>query len=109
MATTSGQLLRWSPCILGILASLFAGFFALDAFSPGKPLLEALPDLVMHLLPALWLLAVVAASWRRTWIGGVAFIGVGVLYAVTTGRDHRDWTFLVSGPLLVVGAIFIWS
>src|SRR5688572_27011201 len=109
MVTTSRRLLLWSPRILGILVSLFIGLFALDAFSQGKPLLAALPDFVIHLIPALALLAVVAASWRRAWIGGVAFMGLAVLYATTLARDRIDWMLVISGPLVVVGALFWWS
>jgi hypothetical protein len=109
MTTTPRRLLLWSPRILGILVSLFVGLFALDAFSQGKAFVQALPDFHIHLVPAFVLLALVGASWRRDWIGGVAFIGLAVLYATTTARNHLDWTLLISGPLMVVGALFMWS
>lgn len=109
MTTISGRLLLWSPRILGILVSLFLGLFALDAFGEGKPFLAALPDFVIHLIPTFVLLALVGASWQREWIGGVAFIGLAVLYATTTARDHLDWVLLISGPLMVVGVFFAWN
>ena len=65
MTMTVGRLLLWSPRILGIVVSLFIGLFALDAFSQGRPFIEALPDFVIHLIPAFVLLALVGASWRR--------------------------------------------
>jgi hypothetical protein len=108
MTTILRRLLLWSPRILGILVSLFIGLFALDAFGRGKSFVQALPDFVLHLIPAFMLLALVGASWRREWIGG-AFIGLAVLYAMTTARDHLDWMLLISGPLVVVGALFVWS
>ena len=52
MAQTTASLLLWSPRIVGILVSLFIGMFALDAFSEGKPFFQALPDFVIHLIPA---------------------------------------------------------
>ena len=109
MATISGRLLLWSPRILGVVVSLFIGLFALDAFSPGRPFLEALPDFVIHVIPSLVLLALVGASWRWEWIGGVAFIGLAALYPMTTARGHFDWMIVISGPLTVVGALFLWS
>jgi hypothetical protein len=109
MVTTSGQFLRWSPRILGILVSLFVGLFALDAFGEGKPLVEALAHFAIHLLPAVVLLAAVGASWNRPWVGGVTFVGLGIAYALTVAPIHLDWIVVVSGPLVVVGAIFIWS
>ena len=107
--TTSGRLLLWSPRILGILVSLFIGIFALDAFGRGTPTLPALRDFIVHLIPAFVLLGLVLASFRRPWIGGVAFIGLAVVYAVTMSRGRLDWMLTISGPLLVVGALFLWS
>jgi hypothetical protein len=109
MATTSGRLLLWSPRILGVLVSLFIGMFALDAFSHGTSFVEALPDFLVHLIPAFMLLALVAASWRWEWIGGVAFIGLAVVYAVTMSKGRIDWMFVISGPLAIVGALYLWS
>jgi hypothetical protein len=109
MATTSGRLLLWSPRILGILVSAFIGVFALDAFSEGKPFLLALPDFLIHLIPAFVLAGLVAASFRRPWIGAVAFIGLAVAYAVTMSKGRLDWMLTISGPLVVVGALFVWS
>ena len=83
MATTSARLLLWSPRILGILVSLFVGMFAIDTFNEGKPFLQALADFAIHLIPAVLLLALVGASFRWEWIGGIAFIGLAVVYAAT--------------------------
>jgi hypothetical protein len=109
MATASGRLLLWSPRVLGILVSAFIGMFALDAFSGGKPILQALPDFIVHLIPAFVLLGLVVVSFRQPWIGAVAFIGLAVAYAVTMSKGRLDWMLAISGPLLVVGALFLWS
>ena len=108
MTTTSEWLLLWSPRVLGILVSLFIAMFALDAFNEGKPLLASLPDAIVHLIPALVLLAVVLASFQRQWIGAVAFIGLAVVYAVSV-KGRLDWVLTISGPLLAVGLLFLWS
>ena len=47
MTTDLETLLLWSPRILGVGVSLFLGLFALDAFSQGKPLIQALPDFIL--------------------------------------------------------------
>ena len=109
METTSGRLLLWTPRVLGILVSLFIGMFALDAFGEGKPLLQAVPDFLIHLIPAFVLLGIVLASFRRPWIGAMGFIGLAVVYAATMSRGRLDWMLAISGPLLVVGALFLWS
>jgi hypothetical protein len=92
-----------------MLVSLFIGMFALDAFSEGKPFVQALPDFLIHLIPAFILLALVGASFRWQWIGGVAFTGLAVMYALTMSNGRLDWMLTVSGPLLAVGALFLWS
>jgi hypothetical protein len=109
MTATSGRLLVWSPRIIGILVSLFIGMFALDAFSEGKPFLHALPDFLIHLSPAFVLLTIVGASFRWPWIGAVAFICLAAVYAMTMSKGRLDWMLTISGPLLVVGALFLWS
>ena len=107
MTTTSARLLLWTPRVLGILAAAFLGLFALDAFSEGKPLVQALPDLAIHLTPAVLLLGIVAASWRWQWVGGIAFIALAAAYMTMVNR--LDWILVISGPLLIVGTLFLWS
>jgi len=109
MATTSDRLLLWSPRILGVLVSLFIGMFALDAFSEGQPLLLAFRGFVIHLIPAIVLFAIVIASFRWQWIGALGFLGLAVYYAATMSRGRIDWILVISGPLFVVGALFLWS
>lgn len=83
--------------------------FALDAFDGGKPFVQALPDFFIHLIPAVVLLATVAASFRWPWIGAITFISLAVLYAVTMSKGRLDWMLTISGPLLVAGGLFLWS
>jgi len=95
--------------VLGILTSLFIGLFALDAFSGGTPLTAALPEFLIHLIPAIVLLALVVVAFRRPWIGAVGFIGLALVYALSAPMGHPDWIVAISGPLAVVGALFLWS
>ena len=103
-----GQLLLWSPRVLGILVCLFLSLFALDAFGGGKTFIQALPDFALHVAPMLMLLLVVGVSWRWAWVGGLAFTGLAVTYAVFA-RARMDWILAISGPLLLVGLLFSWS
>jgi 4-amino-4-deoxy-L-arabinose transferase-like glycosyltransferase len=99
---------RAAARILGILVCLFLGLFAFDAFSPDKPLVQAVPDFLIHLAPVTALAAVVALSWRREWLGGIVFTLLAVAYAYGA-REHPAWIAAISGPLLVVGVAFLWS
>jgi hypothetical protein len=108
MTTTSARWLLWTPRVLGMLVGMFLGLFALDAFSESKPFLQALADFVIHLAPAAVLFGVVALAWRWEWVGGVAFVGLAIAYAVSvTGRP--DWILTISAPLAIVGALFFLS
>ena len=91
-----------------MLVGLFLGLFALDAFSEGKPLVQALADFIIHLAPAAVLFVVVALAWRREWIGGIAFVGLAIAYAASN-MGRPDWILTISGPLAIVGALFFWS
>ena len=107
MTRTSALWLLWVPRVLGLAVCLFIGMFALDAFSEGKPLGQALADFAMHLIPSTVLLLVVLAAWRWEWVGAVLFIGAGVLYMLSVRR--LDWIAVISGPLVAVGLLYLWA
>lgn len=106
--TRHHSLVFWSARILGIAVCVFLGAFALDAWEPGKPVARTAADFLVHLLPSAILLTIVAMSWRRPWIGGVAFLVLAVVYAAIVGF-RVDWVLAISGPLLIVGLLFLWS
>jgi CHASE2 domain-containing sensor protein len=106
--TRKDLLLLWSPRILGIAVGLFLSLFAFDAFERGKPVASVLTDFAIHLVPAAVILAIVALSWRRPWIGGVTFVLLGAAYGPAV-NFRLDWTLPISGPLLTAGVLFLWS
>ena len=108
MAKRSDALLLWSPRVLGIVVCLYLSLFALDAFSGGKIVTQAASDFFIHVAPMLVLFGVVALSWRWEWVGGSVFTGLALTYGYVA-RHHLPWIAVVSGPLLVVGILFLWS
>src|SRR5215203_1899154 len=107
--TLNERLLLWAPRVLGLALSLLLAVFALDAFSEPQPVADAMLDFLVHLLPSLAVMTMVAASWRREWIGAITFAVVGIAYTVTMARGHRDWMLIISGPLLLVSTLFLWN
>jgi len=102
MTNLSGRLLIGCPRILGILAALYLGIFALDAID------EGIMAFLLHLVPTFVLLLIVVLSWRRPWIGGILFIVLSVLYSVPAwARGVWNWGIFV--PLLVIGLLYLWS
>jgi uncharacterized membrane protein len=101
-------LLVWTPRILAILVTAYLALFALDAFAPGKSAAQAITDFAIHLFPAGLVLAIAALSWRWPWIGGAAFLLLAGAYAVWA-HFRLDWVAAISGPLVVVGTLFLLS
>jgi len=102
------RLLFWTPRILCILFAVFVSLFALDVFGEGYGLWGTMLALLMHLIPTGVILIVLAISWRWEWVGGVLFITLGVLYLVMAwGRFHWSTYLVISGPLFLVGVLFL--
>ena len=102
------RLLFWAPRILCILFAVFVSLFALDVVGEGYGLWGTILALLMHLIPTGVILIVLAISWRWEWVGGVLFIALGVLYLVLAwGRLHWSAYLVISGPLFLVGVLFL--
>jgi hypothetical protein len=80
--------------------------FALDVFNSGLGLVKTILALSMHLIPTAFIMVVLAFSWRWEWVGGLLYIAAGVLY-LTEARHHPSWVVVISGPLFLVGALFL--
>ena len=98
----------WAPRLLAVAVSLFLGVFALDAFGSETSFVQALPDFLLHLVPAAIVAAVVALAWHREWIGAVLCTALAVAYAVMA-REHLSWIAAISGPFLVTAALYGWG
>jgi hypothetical protein len=104
------KLLYWTPRILCIAFAAFISLFALDVFSESRGLGETLLALMVHLIPTFLILAVLAVSWRREWIGSVLFLGLAaVYYWMTRGRFPLGTYMLISGPLVIMSVLFFLS
>ena len=98
----------WTARIFAIVLCVFLSAFALDAFQPGRPLAEAVPDFAAHLVPTLVLAGVVALSWRWEWIGALVFTGLAFAYAYVS-HDKPSWALAVALPLFAAGLLYGWS
>ena len=102
------SLLVWSPRLLGLALAVFLTLFAFDGFQQGKPFGAALAEFVMQLIPPAIVVGIVVLSWQRPWFGGVGFALLAALYAIAAW-SRPDWVLAISGPLLMVGGLFLWS
>lgn len=107
MSEATKRFLFWTPRILTILFILFLALFALDVFQEGYGFWELLLALFMHLIPNLILVAVLVLAWKREWIGGALFCGLGIFYLVMAwGKVHWSAFLAISGPLFLIGILF---
>jgi len=62
----------------------------------------------MHLIPTWIVLIVLAVSWRWEGVGAVMFVVLGLVYIrFAAGRGHLEWAMVISGPLFLVGGLFL--
>ncbi len=99
--------LHWAPRILMIVFIPFISLFAMDAFEGNETFFRKLGAFFIHLIPTFVLVILLILSWRREWIGGIAFFLLGVLYVITAwGRFPLVTYILISGPLFLVAILF---
>jgi len=102
------RFLFWAPRILGMLFAIFLSLFALDVFGEGYGFWEILVALFMHLIPTFIVLIALAVAWRREWVGAILFFGLALFYvAMAWGRFPFVTCLAISGPLLLVGVLFL--
>ena len=107
MTQRTRDILYWSPRLLSLIVVGIAAKNLADWISPDKGFGENLLSVLVHLIPALLVLGVVALSWRREWIAGTFFVLLGLLRAakdVAAGSANHLWlaTFGVFLGLLFV-------
>lgn len=103
MGRVTKKFLFWSPRILGILFALFLSLFALDVFSEGLSIADAILAFLIHLLPTYIVIIVVFISWNRDDIGAILFFALALFYIVSGGEKH--WSLLA--PMLFISLLFL--
>ena len=95
--------LIWAPRVVAMLLTIFVASFSLDAVREGPA------ALFVHLVPAVFLALVIAASWNDfQWFAGVVFIALSIFYTLIA-RRHLDWLLVVAAPLAAVGLLYLAS
>ena len=108
MTAGAMQLFFWTPRILAIFFAIFLSLFALDVFSEGYGFWETVVALIIHLVPTFIVLVALAVAWRWEWVGAVGFCGLAAFYVIMAwDRFPLSTYLLISGPLLVVGVLFL--
>ena len=108
MKKRTKHILFWLPRILGILFAIFLSLFAFDIFNEGYGVKETILALLIHLIPVFTVIAVLVLAWRRESIGALLFPALALVYPVLSqGRQHWSAYLVISGPLVVLGVLYM--
>jgi hypothetical protein len=108
MKASSFRLLYWSPRIVGLLFAGLTSIFALDVFDGQHAFWQTVLALLMHLIPTLLVLALLAVAWRWEWFGALSFAALGLGYVIGFwGRFHWVAYVMIAGPLLLLSGLFL--
>ena len=102
------KLLYWTPRILAVLFAVFISLFALDVFGE-YTFPEVLVALFMHLIPTYLLIIATIIAWKKERLGGIIFLALGLFYIVITCTKINSIPNPLSGPMIVIGILFLIS
>ena len=102
------KFLYWLPRVLAMGMIIFISLFALDVFSAGYSITEAILAFFIHLIPTYVLAIALIMAWRWQPIGGILFIVLGFLYTIMVfGKANPGAYLIISGPIFLIGLLFI--
>ena len=101
MNQTVQQFLQWSPRFLSISILLFWLFGMIFVYVSG-------PDLFPSLLAFVILISAAMMAWKTRVIGGVMYVGLGVLYTIFIALKGLAPVYVLAAlPLLVTGILYL--
>ena len=110
MNTGVKRVLFWTPRVLCILFALLLSLFALDVFGEGYGFWQTIGALLLHLVPVYIVVIVLVIAWRWEWVGAIVFTALAVFYVVWMwGRFPLDTYLSISGPLVLIGVLFLFN
>lgn len=92
----------------GMAFALAVSLFAMDAFNEDLGFWKTLAALAVHLVPTLFILAVILVAWKYEWLGAFVFLLLGVLYVGSRQADALTY-LVIAGPLFLTGTLFLFS
>lgn len=104
------KILCWIPRVLAILFIVFISLFALDAFSEEGSFWQILLGFLIHLIPTVILVVLLVVAWRCQTVGGWLYLALGLVFTFYFDTyEHMITFFVVSGPLFLIGILFLIS
>lgn len=88
----------------------FLAIFALDVFEESRGIGTTMVALAIHLIPTWLVLASLAMAWRHELAGAAMFFALAAVYiAMAGGRFPVSTIFLIAGPPVLIGSMFVVS
>jgi hypothetical protein len=110
MKANARRLLFWAPRVLCMFFAIFLSLFALDVFGEGYGFWKTILALLIHLVPVYIVVIVLIIAWRWEWVGATVYIALALFYLVSSwGRFHWSAYLGISGPLIVIGVLFLFN
>ena len=102
------KFIHWAPRIAAMLIIFFMSLFSLDVFGMGASALEVLGAFLIHNIPSLLMLILLALAWKRPVVGFAAFLIAGVAFALLFVRDFYALPNLLLFvlPILLIASLF---
>jgi hypothetical protein len=112
MTNNISKSLYWTPRVLSMIFILLLALMSLDVFGTGESVWQTIGAFLLHLLPALALLAVLLVAWRHEIVGGVGFILAGLVYIALLMSSPFElykisWAIQISGVAILTGILFL--
>ncbi len=106
MSPALRKILYWAPRVICIVFILFVASFAFSVFNEDLDTWDTLTALLKHLVPSFIFAVVLLFGWIWEWVGALVFLTFASYYAAENLR-HPRWILTISGPLFVVGFLFL--
>ena len=99
--------ISWGTRIITFFFAAFISIFALDVFDEGYSFGKTLLALLIHLLPAFIILLILFFSWKKEWMGGIAFLCAGIWYAIAAwGKIAWSGFVMIDAPLFILAILY---
>ncbi len=109
MKTRQKGFIFWAPRILGIIMIFFLALFSLDVFGMSDDPWKVAQGFLIHNIPSFILILLLVISWRWEWIGAICYTLLGLTYYLSNPTEHWTAYAVISGPLILIGLLFLIS
>ena len=100
------KIIFWLPRISALFFAFFLAIFALDVFYENYSFVKMILAFVIHLIPALIVLAFVLISWKMPGYGAMFFLGLAIFYLFYFSDLSIGTKVIISGPLFLISFLF---